>query len=284
MRALANLALVAALVTCATASVEARPGAEIHQEEGGSKARAEAERFADRAKAHYDAGQYAAAVEDYRDAYRIYPSAGLLYNLGQSYRLLGDCVSATTMYRHYLRLAPRTRYRRIVMQHLADLEECAGAQTPVSASIQTGGLGEPPRVAGAWPILDQPSLQLGVDTGAAPPRARPGRKRKIAGLAIGGTGALLAGVGVYFAIDAGRAADEVSALYARGATWAEVEAVDSRGRRSEVLGGAMLGVGAAALAAGVTLYVLGRRADREAASLAVTPSRDGFDVQVSWRF
>ena len=68
----------------------------------------EAKRLAARAQVHYDLGEYGQAIADYEDAYRIAKTPGFLYNLAQSYRLAGDCVTASSMYRNYLRLAPRS--------------------------------------------------------------------------------------------------------------------------------------------------------------------------------
>jgi tetratricopeptide (TPR) repeat protein len=51
---------------------------------------------------HYRAGQYELAASAFREAYRLLPSAELLYNLAQAERLSGNCEAALE---HYLTLA-----------------------------------------------------------------------------------------------------------------------------------------------------------------------------------
>jgi tetratricopeptide (TPR) repeat protein len=80
--------------------------------------------LAARAQAHFTLGEYADAVADYRAAYQLVPSPGLLYDLGQAYRLEGDCADARTAYRSYLRRAPHSPYRDLAMQHLSELGGC----------------------------------------------------------------------------------------------------------------------------------------------------------------
>ena len=237
---------------------------------------------------HFDLGEYDAAIEKYREAYRLEPLPGLLYNLGQAYRLKGDCVTATLMYRNYLRLDPGTRHRALVEQHLESLAGCAAEQeaSGAIAAITEGSETEPP-----------PPEEVVVAEESAPPppppepelvvvrsRERPGRARRVAGLVSAGAGVVAIAAGAYFAVDATRAADEVSRGFADGATWADLEAIDARGRRSEVLGVGLLATGAAALACGATLYTLGWRADRRAAHAVIVPTEGGAGVEVSWRF
>ena len=248
--------------TCALAvAVAAAPPASaqpVASEADVAAARA----FAARGARHYDLGEYAAAIAAYREAYRRDPRPGLLFNLGQAYRLDGDCVNARAMYRAYLRRDPRTRHRAVVERHLADIESCAQVQ-------------EEARAAGHGPVASRPL----DDALAAPRDGDPGRGRRVAGLVALGGGVVLAGAGGWFALDARRAADEVEAAYARGADWTELDALDARGRRSELLGVSLLAAGGAALAAGTTLYLLGRRAEP-----SVAPLPGGAAASLAWRF
>jgi tetratricopeptide (TPR) repeat protein len=117
----------------------------------------DAKRLAANAQLHFDVGEYAQAAQGFREAYRTTPRPGLLYNLGQTYRLAGDCANAERMYRNYLRAEPRTPYRALVQQHLTTLGNC-----------------------------DQ----------SARPSSRRARIRQRLGLGIGGVGVVLAIVGV----------------------------------------------------------------------------------------
>lgn len=112
---------------------------------------AQAKRLATSAKLHFDLGDYQAAIDEYGDAYRLAPRPGFLYNLGQSYRLSGDCVAATTMYRNYLRLSPSTPHRPMVEQHLGLLDECVEVgRTRKRAGVAISGTGIVAAGLGAW--------------------------------------------------------------------------------------------------------------------------------------
>src|SRR4051812_33993957 len=53
--------------------------------------------------AHYDLNEYGAALDDFRDAYRVVQDAVLLFNIAQCYRKLGQNGEALSFYRNYLR-------------------------------------------------------------------------------------------------------------------------------------------------------------------------------------
>jgi len=257
---------------------------------GAASARADeaddvrARELAESAQRHFDLGEYEEAIAEYREAYQLSPRPGLLYNLAQAFRLQGDCLTATRMYRNYLRLEPDSKMRALVEQHLATLAECAAQREAAgaSAAIDEGseGIEEPPP--------PEPEIAPPPDAVVEPPprrAGRPGRTRRIAGLVTIAAGGVAAAAGGYFALDAMRAADEVSQGYADGAAWPDLEPIDARGRRSEMLGIGLLATGAAAIAAGATLYTLGWRADRrQAAHAVIVPTGGGAGVEVSWRF
>jgi hypothetical protein len=222
-------------------------------------------------QAHFDLGEYPAAITDWRAAYRAEPHAGLLYNLAQAYRLEGDCVTAALLYKNFLRLAPDSPHVADAQANLASVAGCAHDR----------------EAAGAKPASDEGSPEaLALPESAPlppPPRAviegpapvPHGRGLRLAGLATGAGGAVLALAGGWFAWDAARAADEVSRGYANGAAWSDLAAADARGQRSALAGAVLIGGGVAAIAAGATLYVLGRRA-------AIVPARHGAELVLAW--
>src|SRR6185369_2327988 len=56
--------------------------------------------------AHYDLGEYQAALEEFKDAYRAVQDPPFLFNIAQCHRKLGQSAEALTFYRSYLRRAP----------------------------------------------------------------------------------------------------------------------------------------------------------------------------------
>jgi tetratricopeptide (TPR) repeat protein len=236
---------------------------------------------------HFDLGEYDEAIADYRAAYKLTPKPGLLYNLAQAFRLDGDCLTATRMYRNYLRLAPESRHRPIVEQHLDALATCAAEREAAGASAAATEGSDPEDVPPPPPPKEEEIVATPPPDPEPPPAPPPrgsGRKRKVIGLAVAATGAVAAAAGGYFAFDAMRAGDEVSRGYAEGAAWSELDAIDARGRRSEVIGISLIAAGGVAVVCGATLYVLGRHADRRTASAAVVPSTRGATIEVTWRF
>jgi tetratricopeptide (TPR) repeat protein len=244
-----------AIAVALTASVaSAQPAPAPIDAENVARAKAES------AKAAFDRGEYKIAVENYREAYRLMPRPGLLYNLGQAYRLSGMCAEAADAYREYLRLVPETEYRTTVEQNLAAAEICArdakAAKEREAARVRAG---------------------MAVDPVAAERANRRAHAMRRTGMGLAAVGGGLVIAGGYFAYDAKRAADEVSDFYEGGGAWDEIAGADARGRRSQLVSRVTFATGIAALAGGITLYVLGQRAE-------VAPTPGGAQTVVSWRF
>lgn len=266
----------AAIVALALVASSAAARAETADE-----APPEARRLVARAQVHYDLGEYDRAIAAYREAYRLHPSPGLLYNLGQAYRLAGDCVAATTMYRNYLRLAPHSPYRRLVKQHLSALAECHRRRS--GGEVAGGGLIAASTHGGRIASLGVGPFPYRMSDDDAAPSPRDPKKQ--ASYVLAGASLVFAGMAAYYAIEADEAADEVAALYDDGEPWRRIAEADARGQRAERYGFAFAIASGVALASSATLYVLGRREDEERrAALMVAPQPKGASVSVSWGF
>lgn len=265
----AALMLGLLVIAAATAQAQPEPRPTPTPAQAGTAARAHAAR----AKQHFDRGEYAQAIVAYREAYRLLPAPGVLYNLAQAYRLVGDCGNATAMYRDFLRLAPDSPHRAVAEENLVAAETCARELTArehatAEPVTPTPGATAPPGAAVAPHLPVEP-----------PPR----RRDRTATVVTAAGGVVLVAAGAYFAIDAASAADEVSDFYTDGGAWADIAGADARGRRSRGVAIAAFASGGAALAAAATLYVLGRpRTER--AAVAVTAGRGGAEVVATWRY
>ena len=94
---------------------------------------------------------------------------------------------------------------------------------------------------------------------------------RLAGIATATGGLALVGTGVVFGVLAKQAADELTKLDQNRGTFDP--ATEDAGQRDELLAGIFLGVGAAAIATGVVLYVLGSRDGRpQSQAFVVAPS------------
>ncbi|HUQ07429.1 MAG TPA: tetratricopeptide repeat protein [Kofleriaceae bacterium] len=256
-----RFAIALALVLTTTSVAEAQP-APVAPGDAEKIAKAKAAS----AKEHFDRGDYAVAVEEYREAYRLVPSPGLLYNLGQAYRLLGACAEAAEAYREYLRLVPDSPYRETAQQNQTAAEVCA-------RDAEAAAKRRDAKKRAELPDANQP---------VTPPARDDGRGLRRAGVGAMAVGSGLVIAGGYFALDAARQDAKVSDFYENGGAWADVAGADERGRRAQLISRITFGAGAVALATGATLYVLGRRSNERA--VAVTPRHDGAQVAVSWRF
>lgn len=63
---------------------------------------AEARRHFQTGGQHYQAGRFAAAIEEFRLAYNLYASPTILFNMAQAYRSDGQLVNAVATFRRYL--------------------------------------------------------------------------------------------------------------------------------------------------------------------------------------
>lgn len=215
------------------------------------------------AKRLFDRGEYDAAIGDYREAYRLVPSTGLLYNLGQAYRLAGRCAEASDAYRRYLTRSPDSPYRETAEQNLSAADVCARDTEGGARRDALGG-----------------ATSTGSDSARD---GDPGLGRRRAGLIVAGGGSALVVTGAYFALDAARAADRVSEHFEHGGAWEAIADDDARGRRSRMISRMTLAVGAAAVATGGVLFWTGRRPDR-APAVAIGPQTGGGEVVLSWGF
>jgi len=240
--------LIAIAVVLTTASVAGAQPGPVSPANAEKTAKAKAAS----AKAHFDRGDYAVAVEEYREAYR----------------LVGSCSEAVDAYREYLRLVPDSPYRATAEQNLAAAEVCARDAEAAAKRRE-----ERAKAAAIAATASPPPAPVAD-------RGHGMRRTGVGAMAVGG---MLVVAGGYFAIDAARSASEVSDFYENGGAWADVADADERGRRSQLVARVAFAAGTVAIASGVTLYLLGRRAEH-APAVAVTPTGRGAEMVVSWRF
>ncbi len=89
-----------------------------------------ADKTADEARRHYEAGgrhyslaEFDQAIVEYKEAYKLKPDPAFLFNIAQSYRLANDPKQAIYFYRSYLRNAEDGRNRAEVEEHIRKLEQ-----------------------------------------------------------------------------------------------------------------------------------------------------------------
>ena len=162
--------------------------------------------------AHYELGEFAAAVDEFKHAYARSQAPGLLFNLAQASRLNKDYEQALHFYRTYLRVRPDAANRDDVEKRIAELE-------PI---VEMRRRAEVEKLAATAAPVAEPA-RAPVEARATPLIAHPlppgGKKERIAGIVVGvaGVGALAAGIGLGVAsLDA---QNKLSSLATQNGSW-----------------------------------------------------------------
>jgi tetratricopeptide (TPR) repeat protein len=81
-----------------------------------------AKRHNERAEKLFALGKFSEALGEYQEAYDAKPLPGLLFNIGQCYRNLGEYDQAIFSFQKYLKLKPDAENREQVEEYITDLE------------------------------------------------------------------------------------------------------------------------------------------------------------------
>lgn len=222
--------------------------------------------LAGKARAHYQLGKYDLAAQEYEKAYELKAVPGLLFNIAQCYRLLGEPAKAEKLYASYLRDAPDAPNADEVQRYIAEMREqqkkLAKAAPPAPPPAKAA---EPP-VAAARVAADPapaPEARMPALPPPPPPVAAPAKPAGWAHWAVAGVaGAAGLGLGALAASDYGTSttergyadADQASALGASSSTFAGHDSAATGARNAALASGAgalvLLGV---AVVSGVAL-------------------------------
>jgi hypothetical protein len=216
-------------------------------------------------------------------AYKIKDDPALLFNIGQAHRLAGHNAEALRFYKTYLTKVPEASNRSEVETKMADLatqieREKQGVAPPAptpppspvatpvgSEAVPATDAGLPSAPATAAPVVVTPPVTVAESATAG----TGGRGMRLAGILSAAGGLALVGTGIVFGVLAKQAADDLTELDRNRGIFDPAK--EEAGQRDQLLAGIFAGAGAAAIATGVVLYVLGAR-DGEATSQALTIS------------
>jgi tetratricopeptide (TPR) repeat protein len=219
---------------------------------------------ADKAREHYsiglrafELGRYVEAIAEFEQAYQLKDAPGLLYNIGQAYRLSNRPEEALRYYRTYLERKPdaanrdevQTKIHRLVA--LLEERKVPAADTPeaVAAVAKVAAVPRPPSLAVA-PLPPSPSAAPAEAVAArTPDRFWTARK---AGWIATGIGAAAFVFAVYFGLEARSAAAAVESDAAAGRPFNP--ALDAKGHSSQTLSRILLASAAAGFGAGGLLF------------------------------
>ena len=225
--------------------------------------------------AHYELGEFAAAVDEFKLAYARSQAPGLLFNLAQASRLNKDYEQALHFYRAYLRVRPDAANRDDVERRITELEPIVEVRRKAEVEQLSAGS----------------HAAVGADADHA---GRRGARRRSASrrCRAGGRCASPASSSAWPAwprsppasASASRALDAQNKLSSLAVAHGQLDARRRRactrsGQNDAAASTALYVVGGAAIATGVVLYAVGWRRDR--ARFAVAPAPGG-GAQAVW--
>jgi tetratricopeptide (TPR) repeat protein len=187
----------------------------------------------------YDAHDYAGAIELFEVAYQKSKSPAALYNLAQSWRLLGKCSEAHARYKEFIAVAPDSPDRGHAEEWLSQLAPCA-LPSPDQWHHQSP---DPPSV-------DDSDLFHRC----TPVACTPSTRKIVAGGLMGAGVGFLAGA-VLAAVRGHQASEALAALFRDGGTWGPAErALYDQGRTANVEAIVLASSALISAAAGVVLW------------------------------
>lgn len=210
---------------------------------------------------HYNVGEFADALEEFKQAYFLLPDAAFLYNLGQCARQLGDYESAEKSYRAFLRESPQLPpERRDEVERMISVMQAAAREQrrqPPKTETPVRATSAPPPVAAPVPTVDR------------------GKSKRLAGIITADVGVGGVALGAIFAGLSFKAGNDAyhpsSGVYNHSA-----DVQQTNFRNADI---ACFVIGGAAVVVGTTLWLLGRRARHSRA--AITPT-GGRGIQVGY--
>ncbi len=273
----ARIAVACALVAAVAAPASADPDPSAKQTPAYETA------FTD-GRARFEDGDYAGARTRFEDAYAIYPEPLLLFNIGSTYRREGNLAEAITYYERFLAdAAPNDPLRPIATELIADLRKQIAARNRPDPPPPPAP--PPPSPSPSLSPSPTPPTDTATATDTAPPR--PGRTWRIAGIATSAAGAVALAVGIQQGLRARSISADIENAPTGTEFTPELAARYDDGETAERRAIALTATGTVAIAAGVTLYVIGqRKARRSRRRVVVSPwtTGDHTGIAITGRF
>ncbi|MGE0868382.1 MAG: hypothetical protein AB7P03_07470 [Kofleriaceae bacterium] len=248
----------------------------------GNAAQKKAEQLTKQAIAKSQAGDHAAAIDLYKQAYDASQIALLLSNIGNEYRAEDKPVEALKYLCMYLEKDPTGANANYVKAQAVELEIELGKANASASNVCTKPIAakiEPPPVPAVVEPPPEPAPSPPVDT--PPETSRPGGGLRITGMVVGGLGLAALGVGSFYSYKAYKASQEIS-NWPDGTPWPEnIKAKERQGERYEKLQIAFLAGGGAAAILGAVLYWRGSVTGDEAERITIAPVIHGDTTAVT---
>ena len=221
----------------------------------------------------YSLGHFPEAIEEFEKAYEIKEEPVFLYNIAQSQRQNKDPQRAIFFYRRFLEADPETKNRAEVEKRIKDLDAQISAQQ-VSAQKEAEAQKEQPLTPPTTGPAVAPAPVVKTDPAAPPPpvaiheappqsgdSSHAGKGLRITGIVAGSVGVAAIVAGVVSGLHANTLYNQARPAASQGVYDAAKDDSSKTYRKLEWVG---IGVGAAALATGTVLYIVGSSAKNSA--------------------
>jgi tetratricopeptide (TPR) repeat protein len=243
---------------------------------------AKAKQLYDEGLRHYQVAEYTQAIDSWKQAYLISKKPLLLFNIGQAYRLSGDCAHAMTFYDNYTDAEPNPSNQDELDQAIAACKNAKPAATTTNPALTTTTTTTP--TTDTKPVETKPVETKPVETPVKvepppPPAPAPSGGHRGVAMIVGIGGVVLEGGAVFFALQGKSKADDVQKYVMQANVFdAKAKALQADGERANKLAWGLGIAGGAAIIAGAVLYLTGGSGDEH--GVAIVPTPEG--AQVGW--
>jgi tetratricopeptide (TPR) repeat protein len=195
---------------------------------------------------HYALGEFQAAIDEFREAYRLKQEPAILFNLAQSYRQIHEWQHAYFHYRQYLNQKPDASNRAEVETLIEQMKTKMDEEERLAKAEAAKPPPPPLKIAPVTPPVSKPAF-------VTPPpaaRAEPSHALRYTGYVALGVGAAAEGLAFVFHNSAQSSADQFNNKYQAGTlTAADSKLKDDAQSKGKLATGAVI--------AGVALLVTG---------------------------
>jgi len=250
------------------------------------------------ARAHYEKGttlfdlqRYAEAAKEYEAAYEAKPDPVFLFDIGQAWRLAGEPEKALGAYRSYLRRIVKAPNHDKVEALIGELEktiqERKEKQEKEAAALAEKQKAEAAAAAAAAtppppPVVAAPPPAIVAPAPIAPAPMQPhSRALVIAGIVTATLGVAALATGVAFTL---LAQSDFNEINSPSMNYVFNPSTESAMKLDQPIGGALLGIGAAAVVAGGTMAFVGARHERSTVSIAPILNRQQAGAALGFTF
>jgi tetratricopeptide (TPR) repeat protein len=251
-----------------------------------------AKEYTDAGVAAQDAGDYDQAIVFYEKAYEVIPHPLLVFNIGQAHRLAGRDEEALAAYQRYIAEdAKGTKVKeaqtfikeiepRLEKKRAEDAARKKAEEDAARKKAEEDAARKKAEEDAAAKKKGEPETRVEKKP-PPPPAEKSGGWMRPTGIGVGAAGVLSLGAGVYFGLRAKSLSDELS----RPGAPFDPDKV-SRGESAERTMFITVGVGAALVAGGAVLFVLGGQQSSDERAVSWTPvlAPDGGGLAINGSF